>query len=96
VKLADLNPRWFGVDGLVVGVSFDCPCCAGATRLAVPFEPTFAFPGVEPHGEGHTYLQPDPHWKRAGDSFDNLTLTPSVDASKHGHWHGSIANGAAK
>lgn len=22
-----------------------------------------------------------------------LTLTPSVDASKHGHWHGFITNG---
>lgn len=33
-------------------------------------------------------------WNRTGDTFDNLTLTPSLDASASGHWHGFITNGA--
>ena len=44
------------------------------------------------------------HWKREGDSFENLSLTPSVDfklyeKDKDGkeivtpHWHGFIKNG---
>jgi hypothetical protein len=32
-------------------------------------------------------------WQRAGDTFDTLTLSPSIDASKHGHWHGFIQGG---
>lgn len=30
-------------------------------------------------------------WKRAGSTFDTLTLTPSV--SVPGHWHGFITRG---
>lgn len=33
-------------------------------------------------------------WELNGvEDFHNLTLTPSVDASKVGHWHGFITNG---
>ena len=32
-------------------------------------------------------------WKRTGENFETLTLTPSVDASAEGHWHGFITNG---
>lgn len=32
-------------------------------------------------------------WQRAGDTFDVLTLAPSVDASASGHWHGFIQEG---
>lgn len=31
-----------------------------------------------------------------GDTFDNLTLTPSVDRSGDGHWHGFITNGVCR
>lgn len=40
------------------------------------------------------YAGPERHvWKREGDAFETLTLTPSIDASAHGHWHGFITNG---
>lgn len=32
-------------------------------------------------------------WRREGESFETLTLTPSVDGSPAGHWHGWIRNG---
>lgn len=32
-------------------------------------------------------------WQRTGDSFENLTLTPSIDCSKWGGWHGYLTNG---
>lgn len=32
-------------------------------------------------------------WTRTGKAFDALTITPSVDASASGHWHGFITNG---
>lgn len=35
-------------------------------------------------------------WQRTGESFETLTLTPSVDASGFGHWHGFIVGGEAR
>lgn len=32
-------------------------------------------------------------WQRTGETFDTLTLTPSVDASASGHWHGFVTAG---
>lgn len=32
-------------------------------------------------------------WSAAGDTFAELTLTPSIDASKAGHWHGFVTKG---
>jgi hypothetical protein len=100
VKLTDLNPRW-AIDGeILVGgqkivnydrhgmaVSFDCPCCGGtsrATRLTVflanPID------GGLPSDDGKL-------WTRSGDTFETLTLSPSVDVSEYKHWHGHITGG---
>jgi len=32
-------------------------------------------------------------WVTSGDDFATMTITPSIDASASGHWHGSITNG---
>jgi hypothetical protein len=32
-------------------------------------------------------------WQASGETFDTLTLTPSVDVGGFGHWHGFITNG---
>jgi hypothetical protein len=34
------------------------------------------------------------HWHRTGDSFETLSLTPSIDCSHFGHWHGFLTAGA--
>jgi hypothetical protein len=97
MRLAELNPRW-GIDAdIVIGgtsqrfdnrtgmaVTFDCPCCR-KTRLAVWF--------ANPVDGGPPTDDATNLWQRAGDTFDSLTLTPSVDASEHGHWHGFVTNG---
>lgn len=100
MKLAELNPRWACDADIVIGgvkqhfegrtgmaVSFDCPHCQ-QTRLAV----WFANPidGLPPTDDAEHL------WQRTGETFDTLTLSPSVDASKYGHWHGYIVNGDAK
>lgn len=97
MKLTDLDPRWACDADIVIGgtkrhfegrtgmaVSFDCPHCRN-TRLAV----WFANPidGLPPTDDAEHL------WRRTGETFEALTLTPSVDASKHGHWHGFITNG---
>ncbi len=83
------------------------PC---AVRLGVAFAPTLdggppinlgsktLFPALWPK-EGErpvTTVPPGIHWQRTGEGFDSLTLSPSVDASAAGHWHGFVANGEVR
>jgi hypothetical protein len=109
MRLADLHPRWFAEAGRRgQGVTFDCPCCVGkpdAVRLAAAFVPTLdegapinlapkvLFPALWPNGPGVTTVPPGIHWQRAGNTFETLTLMPSIDASRAGHWHGFITGG---
>lgn len=90
MKLTDLDPHWMittdGRQGM--GVNFECPHCDGDQRLGVWF--SNPLDGGEPASAEHG---PAPRWKRTGDSFENMTLTPSIDASNSGHWHGFITNG---
>lgn len=98
MRLTDLEPRWYSNPSVDPharhGFTFRCPHCPeNGTRL-----------GVAVHVDG-TNFDPEPDnaqcfatgetvWNvTAGDSFDNISLSPSVDASKHGHWHGFITNG---
>jgi hypothetical protein len=37
--------------------------------------------------------QPMKRWHRSGETFETLTLTPSIDTSEHGHWHGNVTDG---
>lgn len=38
---------------------------------------------------------PETCWSIGGD-FSNTTITPSVDASNSGHWHGFVTNGEVR
>lgn len=93
MKLTDLEPRWWadepGRTGM--GITFLCPHCK-KQRLGVAF--SNPIDGGKPEHLVHPYtIGSAPEWNRSGDTFDTLTLTPSIDASKHGHWHGFITNG---
>jgi len=95
MRLTDFNPRWTRAfsDGPVTGLSFECPHCR-ATRITVLFKPSFddamlsrlGVPWPHPHVEGLV-------WNRTGDTFETITLEPSVNAEKTGHWHGNITSG---
>ena len=37
--------------------------------------------------------RPDIAWARTSDDFSTMSVTPSIDASASGHWHGFITNG---
>lgn len=91
VRLAELEPHWVSVGGgnrHGMGISFNCPHC-DTVRLAVWFS--------NPIDGGAPYTRtnggPVTLWNREGDTFDMLSVHPSVDASEHGHWHGYIACG---
>jgi hypothetical protein len=103
MRLTDLEPSWFtiGAGRHGMGLTFLCPVCR-TQHLGI----WFANPldGGEPAPPNE---RPYPRWKRTGDTFETMTLAPSVDASvgdksctpaadgtPRGHWHGHIIDGA--
>lgn len=93
MRLIDLNPRWYVFEegGARVGLTFECPHCR-TERLGV----TFHHRGHEAMEDGVIHAKfPSEHiWTmESADDFETLTLTPSIDGSERGHWHGFITNG---
>lgn len=94
VRLTDLDPRWGTWSGRAerIEVSFDCPRHGKAHRVHVPF--ANPLDGGKPVERNHL-------WQRSGDSFDTLTLSPSIDYTKYDNgtlrdascWHGFVRNG---
>jgi hypothetical protein len=106
MKLTDLNPHWVGAGGEGVfdadhnpvperhgvGIGLDCPLCGPDHPLFVCFKNPLD--GGAPIGNGRTL------WKREGDTFETLTLTPSILRIKINgegcEWHGYITKGEIK
>jgi hypothetical protein len=107
VKLTDLDPRWFTLHGWAsespfrIGMTFLCPHCR-TERLGVLFERPVDPDGIAEKFEINYDAVPfgrtlNMHvWNRTGDTFDVMTLTPSIDGSGVGHWHGFITNGEVR
>lgn len=99
MRLTDLNPKWIVLkeNGDVVGLTFMCPHCR-AVHVGAWFAEAIdadGYAGIDPDIEVFFGKHPeDRRWHRAGDDFETLTLTPSIDTSQHGHWHGFVRNGA--
>lgn len=101
MRLIDLNPAFVGSggDGITdsngdpvpertgIGLAFDCPCGCG-TRAYVSFENPMD--GKPPTESAH------PIWVRNGETFEDLTLSPSILRSDPDgcSWHGFIRDGA--
>ena len=88
MRLSELNPEFvdaggpgvLGADGAVlprrtgVMLAFDCPVCGpekGAKHGGIMCYLSPAIDGTPYVGEG-------PKWTRTGDTFDTLTLSPSI------------------
>ncbi len=89
MKLTDLEPRWGGEDGKRYCLLFQCPVCSNGHGIKVNFA---MFKGYDP--------EKDHIWQMTGDSFDTLTFSPSIDATKDKQgkptgckFHGYITNG---
>ena len=106
MRLSELNPKWVSLAGwssehpFYVGVRFDapnskneqCPTCGhikNAERIVVNF-----WPPIDPAGLlGTMFNLPDNngHRRVSGDTFDTLTLDPSI--GRDPLWHGHLING---
>lgn len=101
MRLTDLSPEFLDAGGegisdahgqpvphrVGVGVQFNCPCGCGRPCF-VHFE--------NPLDGGPSVSGPSPAWRRTGDTFDKMTLHPSIlrSAARGGcGWHGWITNG---
>lgn len=107
MKLTDLNPRWVTFQPpppedegkrWYIGVSFDCPHCK-ERRLVAYFTPeiddgySWKFATWDNFANrGHD----GPRWNREGETFETITLRPSINTEYSGHWHGFIENGEIK
>jgi hypothetical protein len=88
-RLVDFNPEWMSDRNDPTsekwGIAFDCPCgtvCQFGPRLFIPFDNPVAGP-VSRWGREK--------WHRTGETFEALTLSPSLHAE--GHWHGWLRDG---
>lgn len=102
-RLVDLDPRWVGrfhvddIDRHGLGISFDCPVHGPPCRIVAPFDPPL-------DGKPPSVAKGVP-WTRTGDTFETLTLTPSIrvrtgrwNEAKGAtelveHWHGYVTDG---
>ena len=90
IKLTELDPRWGAEDDNRYCLIFECPVPDCPMKyIAVPFK---TFIGYDP--EKHHI------WTKAGDTFETISLSPSVDATRNKKgeltgclFHGSITNG---
>jgi len=108
MRLIDREPHWVTLQGwsaddpFYVGVSFLCPHCpfercptcgtAKGRRIVASF-----WPPIDPANwlPRISLRQSDKfHTRVSGETFDTLTLRPSVRIE--GHWHGTIENGELK
>lgn len=91
-KLVDLHPAWGGgvFDGVArrgISLQFACPCLAESCpwgTISVWF--ANALDGLPTLVGG-----PRTRWQRTGDTFETLTLSPSIHCV--GHWHGWLKDG---
>lgn len=107
MRLTELSPKWIQPYGwsstaaFYVGLSFlcshcnqgSCPTCGKGQghRLAVMF-----WPPIDPEKlMGRLFDIPDNggHRRVSGETFDTLTLHPSIGFDNPPHFHGDIANG---
>lgn len=103
MRLTDLQPRWvsYGGEGVSnadgspiperaqIGVMFECPC-----GCALPCFVSFKNPP-----DGGPRYDTRTGWHRDGDTFETLTLSPSILRSKEKGgcgWHGWIQNGEVR
>lgn len=103
----DVGPTWSHIHGSPLKECCDnnpkMEVVPVETRLAVQFANPIGAPpkplmrNDEKHYHVHELrtfdVPPGFLWQREGETFETMTITPSVDASASGHWHGFVRNG---
>lgn len=104
MRLTELAPRWLMHEGNPhAALAFKCPHCRDTWLTCTLVEMTFKQQcaaiiagGLNEKMEAADVVTCETlAWSATNvPNFEQLTITPSLDASKSGHWHGHITAGA--
>lgn len=98
MRLIELDPKWIEKDGKRIGFTFRSPtdpkwrqsCFENPPARREQWE-------LFEDDDDVQGCNPDAHWAIAGGldaaAFETMTVTPSLDGSAGGLWHGHITNG---
>lgn len=96
MRLVELNPKWITPNVFV----FDCPHCQqillSCKNVVISEREQYEHFEKALGEDWHMIVVPCRNefaWAFSGDSFETMSITPSLDASASGHWHGLITNG---
>jgi hypothetical protein len=101
IRLIELEPRWLSEQVF----AFRCPHCKQIWLTCKNVVMGFGqqrdlaiAANLEPIGPRYGAVLTDEAcaWKWESTDFATMSVTPSIDASKSGHWHGFITNGEIK
>lgn len=85
-RLVDCRPRWTArADGIISWITFECPEGHAGCLHTIPFTPAL---------DGSTFAPEHAVWERVGESFEMLTLSPSIRRiPRHASREAAIAAG---
>lgn len=96
MRLLDLEPRWIHPNLFL----FKCPHCQkdllSCKNVAMSQREQWDLFEKAVGEDWNALIVPcrdEMAWTFSGNDFETLTVTPSLDASASGHWHGFIRNG---
>lgn len=98
MRLLDLEPRWLSPNVF----AFRCPhcqkvwlTCKNVVMSNKDQRELAVAANLEPTGLrcGAVLMDAGCAWKWDNADFATMSVTPSIDASKSGHWHGRITKG---
>jgi hypothetical protein len=97
VRLVDLMPRWIHPNIF----AFLCPHCRDVfltcKNVVLSTHEQCEITEQDPlglHGVTVVLCKDSCAWAIVGTDFASMSVTPSLDASAAGHWHGNITAGA--
>jgi hypothetical protein len=104
MNLTDLQPRWITrEDGKErVGFAFLCPHCqkvwlfCATVGLTIREQMLLFIEQIKESGGDVVPARQHFAWKAGGDSFESLSVTPSINAEASGHWHGFVTSGICR
>jgi hypothetical protein len=92
IRLVDLHPEWIMDGERRAGARWLCPCCATFTVGVLFVNPIGGGPPLSPdHRREHDHA--GFRWTRSGDTFETLSISPVILATKAHHWVGHVSSG---
>lgn len=101
MRLTDLEPRWLDIYGTRIGFMFRSPakpdfwqtCMFAPTAHRVQRDALMLAGFDEDARHKVQHCNPSCSWTATTDDFATMSVTPSLDGSAGGLWHGFITEG---